>query len=133
MLPRVAAVSSPATDVVVVDLPEPLGADAAPVVLRRLGAVGAGSGPVQVDLGRVRRVDAFGLAALAAALRQLRAAGREVRVVGVAPEVRRRAALLRLDQALGAPEAPPAPRRARLDAPAARAARTLDAAVVLTR
>ncbi len=126
------AVTQPASDVVVVDLPEPLGVDAAPAVLRALSGVGGGPEPVRVDLGRVRRTDAFGLGAVIAGVRALRARGRQVQVVHVAPEVRRRAALLRLDQTLGAPEAGPARRR-----PPAReaviegAGRVLDAAIVL--
>jgi phospholipid/cholesterol/gamma-HCH transport system permease protein len=88
---------------VVVQLPEPLEADAAPAVTRRLAGVGAGEASVVVDLGQVRRVDSFGLAALADGVRRLRAAGRTVRVVGVDPTVRRRAALLRLDQVLATP------------------------------
>lgn len=141
---RAAPVSQPAPEapevqeapgaVVVVDLPEPLEAAAATAVLRELSAVDVRSpqaGPVQVDLGRVRRADAFGLAAVIAGVRRLRAAGREVRVVGVAPEVRRRAALLRLDQALGAPEPSPPARPRAVDALLDRAGRLLDAAVLL--
>lgn len=113
-----------------VDVPEPLAADAAPALFRTLANVPPGPAEVEVDLRQVRRVDAFGLAALAAGLRRLRAAGRAARVVRVAPEVRRRAALLRLDQALGAPEAAPAPPRSFVDAAAERVSARVDASIV---
>lgn len=101
---------------------DPLDAAAGDALLRAAAGLPPGQ-PARLDLSQVRRVDTFGLAALAAALRELRARGRGARVVGLDPEVRRRAALLRLDEVLGArdegaddeaagpPRAAPAPPR----------------------
>lgn len=84
-------------------LPDPLVMDTAPQALERLRELERAQGPAQVDLSAVERVDSFGLAALASGLRQLRADGRRVRVVGLDPALRRRAGLLRMERVLAAP------------------------------
>lgn len=127
-------------EAVVVELPEPLVVEAAPAVVRRLSQAARGDAAVQVDLGRVRRVDTFGLAALVAGLRGLRERGVATHVMGAAPEVRRRAALLRASEVLAGPDGRGArggpddagrPRPRPQDAALDRVAGALEAGVVL--
>jgi phospholipid/cholesterol/gamma-HCH transport system permease protein len=101
----------------VIALEDPLAGDGVVVAAAALDAASRrGSGTLVVDLAAVRTVDAFGLAALGAATRRLRAAGRTVRVTNAPPSASRLAAFLRLDRVLAAPaHAPPVPRRAALD------------------
>lgn len=84
-------------------LPDPLGLDQAPAALERLDRPAAEGEPLTIDLHQVRQADSFGLAALAAGLRRLRAGGRRARVVGLEPGVRRRAELLRMGEVLSEP------------------------------
>ncbi|MCO5166202.1 MAG: ABC transporter permease [Planctomycetes bacterium] len=115
---------APEVDLAVAD---PLDAAVGEALLRAAADLPPGR-PARLDLSRVRRADTFGLAAVAAALRGLRAGGRAVRVVGLDPEVRRRAALLRLDEVLAArDEDPPGPAAV----PGGRLRGALDHAVVL--
>lgn len=97
------------TGEVVVELPEPLSADRADAVTAALERAGGGAAAVRVSLAAIRTADTFGLAALAGAVRALRARGRTVQVVDLGPDVRRRAELLRLDEVLadGGGDAPP--------------------------
>lgn len=94
-----------------VELPQPLVASAAASIVRALGSLGPGGGPVRLEMERVREVDTFGLAAVASGIRALRARGREIRVAGLTPSVRRRAALLRFQEVLeaGPPPEPLSP------------------------
>lgn len=96
-----------------VEAPEPLDVDAAPAFAAELRRVDRRAGEVTISLGRVRTVDAFGMAALVSGVLALRERGASVRVVELAPEVRRRAGMLRVGELLapagrgGAP--PPGP------------------------
>lgn len=74
-------------------------------LLARVG----GRGPVRVSLAEVPAAGTLGLAALASGVRALRRQGRAARVVDLEPELRRRAALLRLDQVLAAEVTGPPP------------------------
>ena len=98
----------------VVALEDPLageGAAAASARLQRALRAAPPRAPLVVDLAAVRRVDALGLAAVAAAVRTAREAGRAVRVLHPPPGAGRLAASLALDRVLDAPAGPPAPVR----------------------
>ncbi len=97
----------------VVALADPLsgaGAVAAARLLREVLVPGA-AGTLVIDLGAVRRVDAFGLAALGETVRRCRAEGREVRVVNAPEGAGRMAAFLRLDRVLASDAGTAPPRR----------------------
>jgi len=85
---------------VTVALDDPLAGEGAAAASARLREAAGDAGPVVIDLGQVRRVDTFGVAALGEAVRRFRAAGRDVRVVNVPPEAARLASFLRLDRVL---------------------------------
>jgi phospholipid/cholesterol/gamma-HCH transport system permease protein len=100
----------------VVALEDPLagdGAAAASATLRLALGRAPPRAPLVVDLAAVRRVDALGLAAVAAAVRLARLEGREVSVVHPPPGAGRLAAALSLDRVLDTPvepaRAPPVP------------------------
>ncbi len=107
-------------------LVDPAQAASASEVLARV----EGRGAVRVSLAEVPAAGTLGLAALASGVRALRAQGRSVRVVDVDPEVSRRAALVRLDQVLGADAAGPR-RPSGLDRLGAQVSSALGAGVVL--
>jgi len=101
----------------VVPLSDPLAGAGAAAAARRLSEAlrGAGSGaPLVIDLGEVRRVDSFGLAALGEAVRRCRAEGRAVTVRNAPSGAGRLAAFLRLDRVLAADPSPPRSRRGTL-------------------
>jgi phospholipid/cholesterol/gamma-HCH transport system permease protein len=103
-----------ANDAAVVALDDPLaaeGASAAAARLRRALAEAPRGVPLVVDLAAVRRVDTFGIAALATAARSARAEGRELRVRNAPPGAGRLAASLALDRVLAHPARPGAPAR----------------------
>ena len=97
--------------VAVVALDDPLTGEGAAAASARLGRALGDAPPraaLVVDLAAVRRVDALGLAAVAAAVRRARGEGREVRVIHPPPGAGRLAASLSLDHVLDSP-AEPAP------------------------
>ncbi len=107
----------PPESATVLRLAEPLageGAATAATLLR--DGTGTGAGAVTIDLADVRRVDSFGVAAVGAAVRRLRAQGRPVRVINAPAGAAHLAAFLRLDRVLDAPAVPAAaPRTPFLD------------------
>jgi phospholipid/cholesterol/gamma-HCH transport system permease protein len=125
--------ASPASlsDEVVIEVPEPLASETAPRVLRALGSLERTGGPVRIDMRSVRRVDTFGLAALASGIRAIRDGGRPVRVVAIDPAVRRRAALLRIHDVLESPPASARPRPRAIDRLVDGLGRFTDAIVVI--
>jgi phospholipid/cholesterol/gamma-HCH transport system permease protein len=108
---------------------DPLDAAAAEALARSAADVG-GTADVRITMARVRTVDTFGVAGLAASVRALRTRGSDVRVVDLDPSVRRRTELLRMSEVLAAAE-PTRPRRSSLDALLSRVSGTLDAGLVL--
>lgn len=93
------------SDAPAIALDGPLTRERAAAALERLDAAldGDGTGRARVvDLEGVDEVDAFGLAALAAALTRCRARGQDVTLRGASPEARRLAAALRFDAVVGA-------------------------------
>ena len=93
----------------VVALEDPLTGEGAAAASARLGRALGDAPPraaLVVDLAAVRRVDALGLAAVAAAVRRARGEGREVSVLHPPPGAGRLAASLSLDHVLEAPAGP---------------------------
>lgn len=119
----------------VVPLADPLAGPGAAAAARRLSEAlrGAGErGPVVIDLGGIREVDSFGLAALGEAVRRCRSEGRTVSVRNVPARAGRLAAFLRLDRVLAHDAAPPHPgRRTPVEAAGDLAQRWRDYLVVL--
>ncbi len=67
----------------------------------RAAADDPAGGELEVDLGGVRRVDTFGMAALASVLRRLRQRGRPAQVTHAPPHALRLAEVMQLDAVLG--------------------------------
>ena len=63
--------------------------------------IGTGSGPVELNLAQVTRVDSAGLALLLELVRTARGAGRELRCVQAPEQLRRLAEFFGLSQLLG--------------------------------
>lgn len=108
---------------------DPLDAAAAAALARSAAQV-AGPADVLISMARVRAIDTFGAAGLAASVRALRSRGSAVRLVDLDPAVRRRTELLRLEQVLGA-RAPVTSRRSATDALLLGVSGALDAGLVV--
>ncbi len=94
----------------VIAVADPMAGDGAVSAAERIAAgLRGSSGAVVLDLAGVTRIDTFGMAALADAVRRCRREGREVRVDHAPPGAARLASFLHLDRVL-AGEAGPRPR-----------------------
>jgi len=128
---KVSAPPAPADPAeITVSVPEPLSSDTASDLLGTLGSLRS-EARVRIDMGRVRRVDTFGLAALASGIRALRSRGCAVNVVALDPAVGRRASFLRVHDVLEASEAALRPRKGVIDAALERVENLLDSLIVI--
>lgn len=78
-------------------------ANVMPTLQRLRPATATGSGPLELDLSGVTRVDSAGLALLLELARNARAAGRELKLIGAPEQLRRLAGFFGLTPLLALP------------------------------